>query len=41
MILIENGAELNQRDMPGKTPLVWAAQEGNEAVAKLLLENGA
>ena len=35
--LLDNGAELNSKDMNGRTPLSWAAENGHEAVVKLLL----
>jgi ankyrin repeat protein len=34
------GAQWDQRDFGGRTPLSWAAGEGNEALSKLLLETG-
>jgi len=39
-ILIENKklCDVNQGDCKGSTPLMWAAQRGNEAVVTLLLE---
>ena len=35
--LLENGAELESKDNRGRTPLLWAAVKGREAVVKLLL----
>ena len=35
--LLENGAEMESKDNGGRTPLSWAAEEGREAVVKLLL----
>ncbi|KAJ6263024.1 hypothetical protein Dda_1582 [Drechslerella dactyloides] len=40
-ILIEEGAELDQRDCHGSTPLSWAAKFGDEAAVKLLISSGA
>ena len=37
IILLENGHDPNSRDTYGRTPLLWAAADGREAVAKLLL----
>lgn len=39
--LIENGAELESKNIYGRTPLSLAARSGYEAVCKLLLEGGA
>ena len=40
--LLERGAELDSKDnIYGRTPLSWAAENGHEAVVKLLLEKGA
>ena len=42
MLLLEKGAKLETKnDEYGKTPLLWAAEEGHEAVVALLLEKGA
>ncbi|KAK0510326.1 hypothetical protein JMJ35_007720 [Cladonia borealis] len=35
--LLDNGAELNSKDELGRTPLSYAAENGHEAVVKLLL----
>jgi ankyrin repeat protein len=39
--LLERGAELEYKDYNGQTPLSWAAENGHEAVGKLLLKKGA
>jgi ankyrin repeat protein len=39
--LLENGHDPNFKDTNGRTPLSWAAENGHEAVVKLLLEKGA
>ena len=39
--LLENRHVLNSEDSNGRTPLLWAAWNGHEAVVKLLLERGA
>ena len=39
--LVEAGAEINQQDENGWTPLNWAAGKGNLALVTLLLEKGA
>lgn len=36
-VLLESGASINTRDVNGRTPLSWAAQEGHQAVVELLL----
>lgn len=39
--LIAEGADINVKDVDGKTALHFAAEEGNESVAQILLEHGA
>jgi len=39
--MIDNGAELNQQDKPGWSPLNWAAGSGHLEIVDLLLERGA
>lgn len=39
--LLKLGAEIDERDAKGQTPLLLAVGEGNLAVAKLLLKSGA
>ncbi|KAL3417967.1 PFS domain-containing protein [Phlyctema vagabunda] len=40
-LLLQKGAELEARDMNGRTPLSWAVEKGYMAIVKLLLETGA
>jgi ankyrin repeat protein len=40
-ILLDNGAILDPKDGMNLAPLVWAAQNGHEAIVKRLLEKGA
>lgn len=40
-LLLDNGAEINAKDLGGKMPLQKTAQAGHEAVARLLLNRGA
>ncbi|KAL5355000.1 hypothetical protein BJX96DRAFT_161480 [Aspergillus floccosus] len=39
-LLIKKGAEVNTSDEYGETPLLKASRQGQEAVARLLIENG-
>jgi ankyrin repeat protein len=39
-VLLTAGADVSAKDDYGRTPLSWAAQNGHEAVVKLLLETG-
>jgi ankyrin repeat protein len=39
--LIRRGQSLDSKDSYNGTPLLWAAENGHEAVVKLLLDNGA
>ena len=41
MALLKNRHDLDSKDTYGRTPLLLAAEEGHEAVVKLLLEKGA
>jgi ankyrin repeat protein len=36
---LERRHDVNAKDKNGRTPLSWAAQNGHEAVVKLLLDN--
>ena len=40
-ILIEAGADVNMKDLVGKTPLDYATAEGYDDIVELLLANGA
>jgi ankyrin repeat protein len=41
-LLLEKGAKLETKDTDyGRTPLLWAAENGHVVVVKLLLEKGA
>ena len=40
-LLIDNGANVNVKNMDKVTALMWAADIGNTEIAQLLLENGA
>ncbi|PTB78265.1 ankyrin, partial [Trichoderma longibrachiatum ATCC 18648] len=40
-LLLDNGADINALGYLGKTPLLFAAQEGNESTFDLLLTRGA
>src|ERR1700719_3988977 len=39
--LLERRHDVNAKDMNGRTPLSWAAQNGHEGVMKLLLDKNA
>jgi ankyrin repeat protein len=39
--LLDKGANLESKDKYGRTPLLWAAEKGHEAVVKQLLDKGA
>ena len=41
MALLKNRHDPDIKDTYGRTPLSWAAENGHEAVVKLLLEKGA
>ena len=41
MALLKNRHNPDVKDTYGRTPLSWAAENGHEAVVKLLLEKGA
>lgn len=40
-VCIENGADVNARDMDGFTALMWACMRGNFEIVKYLVERGA
>lgn len=40
-MLIANGADVDDRDVHGYTPLLLAIQEGHTDIAKVLIKNGA
>jgi len=40
-LFIAKGADLDAKDTDGRTPLHWAAQEGDTDAAKLLIAKGA
>ena len=40
-ILLENGADVDERNEDGDTALMWASAKGNIEIVKKLLENGA
>ena len=39
-LLLEKSAELEVKDNNSQTPLLWAIENGYEAVVKLLVEKG-
>jgi len=39
--LLDKGADVNEKDGVGGTPLFWAVREGHTELAKLLIEKGA
>jgi hypothetical protein len=41
MAIVRNHTDVDPKDSHGRTPLSWAAENGHEAVVKLLLEKGA
>ena len=41
LLLEREGVDADSKDSNGRTPLSWAAENGREAVVKLLLEKGA
>jgi ankyrin repeat protein len=40
-MLLDGGAEIDHVDSDCFTPLLWAGQQGHEAVVRLLLDRGA
>lgn len=40
-LLLKKGANINQKDKHGVTPLMRAAEHGHEEMAKLLIKHGA
>ena len=40
-LLAKDGVGINSGDIGDRTPLLWAAESGQKAVLKLLLEKGA
>jgi ankyrin repeat protein len=40
-LLLDRGADPDYKDVDGRTPLWWAAWEGQDAVVRLLLNKGA
>ncbi len=39
--LVKSGADVNENDQTGRTPLLRASEEGNETAAQFLIKNGA
>ena len=39
-MLLKYGADINQRSIDGRTPLMWASIQGNISIMSLILENG-
>ena len=39
--LIKGGADLNLRDVDGRTPLMWASRSGHREAVEILLRKGA
>lgn len=40
-LLVENGADVDDRDVQGVTPLILAIQAGHSDIARVLIANGA
>lgn len=40
-LLLEKGADIEAIDLDGRTPLITAAEHGEETLVRLLLKNGA
>jgi len=40
MLVVREDVDINSKNENGTTPLIWAATNGHEAVARLLLERG-
>jgi len=40
-LLLKNGAQVNEKDSHGRTPLMHAVHQNKKDVVRLLLENGA
>jgi serine/threonine-protein phosphatase 6 regulatory ankyrin repeat subunit B len=40
-LLLDRGADVNERDVMGTTPVIWAAHNGQTETVKLLLDRGA
>ena len=39
--LLEAGADVNAKDLDGRTPLWWASEAGHKHIVKLLQDHGA